>query len=533
MTGVLEPFDVTTASVDAAEAAALAGELVAAARHADAVVGAGAGRSEAPGPERARAATVLATVLAHRGMLARTADLHRWADAVHPGSVSPASAIALVGTGSLDAVTPAADPAVPTLRAAADTLIGRGVRAAAQAGGSAVALADLTRASATLECHGLPVVADDSPAALAALVALRRGEADLARTVLDRAVACDLGGPAFRRRHLLLRSWAGMAAGDPAVARAGLAEIAAVPGPVGARDDLVAVALEAGLARRAGDLRTLLAAWGRAREVVLRHAVDLWSLEAIGELLVAAARLREAGWLAPHVADAEHLLDRLGHPALWAAPWYWQSFLAAVLVEDEPAAMRQAARLRAAACRGQDDGGGEALAPVLAEAAARWLEVLHGDVDTDAVTAVATALRDVGMASDGARLAKEAAARSTERRTLSTMLGVARAVLPTGTARRPEAVEPEPDGPPGAVETSTDTDDDGERTVPGHLLSEREREVAALLLEGMTHRQIGERLFISSKTVEHHVGRIRQRLNVGSSSRTELFADLRSALGTS
>jgi DNA-binding CsgD family transcriptional regulator len=61
------------------------------------------------------------------------------------------------------------------------------------------------------------------------------------------------------------------------------------------------------------------------------------------------------------------------------------------------------------------------------------------------------------------------------------------------------------------------------------LLSDREREVAELILTGLTYRQIGQRLFISAKTVEHHVARIRQRLDV--TSRDELFAQLKIAVG--
>jgi DNA-binding CsgD family transcriptional regulator len=61
------------------------------------------------------------------------------------------------------------------------------------------------------------------------------------------------------------------------------------------------------------------------------------------------------------------------------------------------------------------------------------------------------------------------------------------------------------------------------------VLGEREREVAALVVEGLTYREIGARLFLSAKTVEHHVARLRQRL--GSASRGELFGDLRAALG--
>ena len=43
-------------------------------------------------------------------------------------------------------------------------------------------------------------------------------------------------------------------------------------------------------------------------------------------------------------------------------------------------------------------------------------------------------------------------------------------------------------------------------------LSEREREVGALVIDGLTHKEIGARLYISPKTVEQHVARLRQKL---------------------
>jgi DNA-binding CsgD family transcriptional regulator len=45
-------------------------------------------------------------------------------------------------------------------------------------------------------------------------------------------------------------------------------------------------------------------------------------------------------------------------------------------------------------------------------------------------------------------------------------------------------------------------------------LSNREREVLALIAEGRTNREIGERLFISQKTVGVHVGNILAKLGV-------------------
>ena len=51
------------------------------------------------------------------------------------------------------------------------------------------------------------------------------------------------------------------------------------------------------------------------------------------------------------------------------------------------------------------------------------------------------------------------------------------------------------------------------------VLTEREREVLALVAEGLTNREIGSRLFISAKTASVHLSNLMVKLNV--SSRTE------------
>jgi DNA-binding NarL/FixJ family response regulator len=46
------------------------------------------------------------------------------------------------------------------------------------------------------------------------------------------------------------------------------------------------------------------------------------------------------------------------------------------------------------------------------------------------------------------------------------------------------------------------------------VLTTREREVLAAVAEGLTNREIGERLFISERTVGVHVGHIFDKLQV-------------------
>ncbi len=55
-------------------------------------------------------------------------------------------------------------------------------------------------------------------------------------------------------------------------------------------------------------------------------------------------------------------------------------------------------------------------------------------------------------------------------------------------------------------------------------LSKRELEVVRLLAEGLTNADIGRRLFISPKTAEHHVARIRAKLDLRSRSEAAAWA---------
>jgi DNA-binding CsgD family transcriptional regulator len=516
-----------------AEAAVLAGDLDLALGQADQVL------SEAdrvPPADAVRAGTVAAAVLARRGLLARSAELYRWmGGAMGPGMGSAAvlAVPALIGTGALDeardvlrgpAPVPGAPPRPPTLLAGAEELMAQGVYDSV-AGSPTAALSKLTRAASLLESSHRAALLPDTPAALAALVAVHCGELDVAQSVLERALRVRLGGREAAVRHRLLLGWIALFRGATSAARSALAAASPPRARLEPRDEFLAAALEVALARRTGDLAALIPAWGRAREAIVRHPVDLYVLQQLGELSVAATRLRESSWVEPHLDEAAVLLARLGDPALWAAPLHWSGLQAAMVSENGDAAQRHATALEAAA-------GGSRYAAAMATAAPHWVRMLDAEVDAVAVEAAARGLHAVGMAWEGGKLAGQAAIRTRDRKAMTALLGCARALQSSGPATRPAVpvlgadVATPPDGipvmhvqPAGAPDSSGD---DGQ-------LSDREREVAALVLEGLTYKQIGEQLFISAKTVEHHVARMRQRL--GSGSRGELFAHLRQIVG--
>lgn len=128
------------------------------------------------------------------------------------------------------------------------------------------------------------------------------------------------------------------------------------------------------------------------------------------------------------------------------------------------------------------------------------------------MTAAARALAGHGLTSDATRLAGQAALQAADPKVSALMLQLARDLkLAVGEAAVDTGAEPAaPAGPATAA------------------LSEREREVAELLVRGMPYRDIGAQLFISAKTVEHHVARIRRRL--GAQSRSEMLSMLRAIL---
>ncbi|MGK5440226.1 helix-turn-helix transcriptional regulator [Micromonospora sp. URMC 105] len=487
-------------AVRQAAAAALAGDLDTALRLADRQL------ATAAPADRAEAAAVAATALAHRGQIDRSVELYRWS--------GTASAKSFAAVGALAAGRPADVPVAtgddrpsepPTLHASAARLMADGIRDSI-AGPPTAALSTLVQAAALLEPAGRAVLLPDSPAALAALTGVHCGELDIAERVLDRAAASGTGGPLMARRHRLLQAWIALVRGRTGSAADHLTAVTGGGRPLESRDLLFACALELGIARRNSDLGALQRGWGHALEAVVRHPVDLFTLLPLGELAIAGARLGDLSRLEPYLREARLLLARLDDPPLWSTPLHWSGLHAAILAEEPAAADEHVAALLAAADHNR-------YAAVVAAAATSWVEVLRGTVDPVRVEAAARGLHDAGLCWDGARLAGQAAIRTSDRRAMTTLLDCAR------------MLQGRPVGAKGA-QRATPADADA---VPApHRLSDREREVAELVLAGLTYREIGDRLFISAKTVEHHVARMRSRLNCA--NRTELLALLRTVL---
>ncbi|HEY0718771.1 MAG TPA: helix-turn-helix transcriptional regulator [Streptosporangiaceae bacterium] len=487
---------------------------------------------------RARVLGITAAVLAHRGMLGRAAELYRMTGPPDGAEYPLVAVPVLVGTGALgeaQKVLAGSDgqaDTMPTLLSGVESLIAHGIEESVT-GSSVMALSQLSRAASLLESAASPPLLPDTPAALAALVATHAGEFPAAASILRRAISARQGGQLAATRHRLLLGFLAMTRGYTGDAHALLTAAGADRGRLEPRDELFAAAIAVGLARREGDLSALQSGWSRAREALVQHPVDLYVLLPLGELAVAAARRGEQWWIEPHLRQADALLAQLGEPQLWRVPLNWYGVHAAIAAESPQEARRHVSALAEVATG--------PYAAVLARAAACWMRVLAGAADVDEVVATARQLAGAGVGAEGSRLAGQAAIRATDRKAMSVLLECARAVRPDVS---PGAGEPAPAaardgagdlGPPAPAPVAGPSPKaSGHQRAgtarPGVTLSAREQEIARRVLTGLTYKEIGGQLFISAKTVEHHMARIRRRL--GAQSRRELFGQLQVMLNS-
>lgn len=503
----------TALSSQLADALALTGDCGTAGRLTDQLLGSD------DAAEKAAAVRIAASIAVHDGSAAQAAELFRWLGPYPDAFISAAGAVVSIAAGDLSAARTALSVesgGPPTSTARAARSLADGLLMSLDTPYPA-AVARLGQAITTDQAT--TGVAPDTPAALVTLAALHGGDPVRARSVIGRAVRSGLedGSEAalfVARRHRLLLGWVRMQDGQLSAATSDVAIVGADAdsAPLHRRDALWAAALQTAIARRSGDAGAMQKHWYSAVEVLAEYSMDLFSLLPLGELWVAAARMRQIDRLRHTIDEAFALLGSLGDPVLWSAPLHWAGVHAGILANAPDAVAPHGQALTTAA-------GRSPFARTLATAGRTWLRVLANHVDTDEVTTAARLLAQVGHTWDATRLAGQAALQAPDGRVSGAMLQLARDLKQA--VALDEAPGAEQPAAPEAARAGT------ARPVSSRL-SDREREVAELLLLGMPYRDIGAQLFISAKTVEHHVARIRRRL--GADSRSEMLSMLRAML---
>lgn len=276
-----------------------------------------------------------------------------------------------------------------------------------------------------------------------------------------------------------------------------------------ARDRLLLAVLDAGLARRSGDTARLRDAWRRADPVLVRHNTSWLLIDPLTELLAAGAKIGNTARVAPLLDALNAQIESFAPASPAPSNARWLDLQLGLATDDSAAVTTATDELRQCTSPGTRSQARVDAAPLWAMLMTSRLDTaVAGDGSLPTETAIvdaAAALADGGETWEASRLAGAAAIEFDD----------------PGTARR--LLE-------RARTFTVDVDEaDAEDPLIVLGLSEREADVARLVAEGRTHKETGAQLFISPKTVEHHVARIRQKL--GASSRAELLAIVREAVG--
>ena len=219
---------------------------------------------------------------------------------------------------------------------------------------------------------------------------------------------------------------------------------------------------------------------------------DLWSTDVICELALVASRTHGLAAADDLLTPLSRLSDGHEPSSTVVRTLAWTRLLTGALTDNAGTVAEAAAALEA----GPDS--------LERSAAAVFAQVFAGTVVPEDVEAMATQLREAGLAFEASQLSGAAALRSGDEDATRDLLALSRQIR---NERRQSG---------------------GGRSGDVEALSDREIEVARLVVLGRTHKEIGAELFISAKTVEHHVARIRRKL--GATSRAEMMAAIRDYL---
>ncbi|GAA1928919.1 isoniazid response ATPase/transcriptional regulator IniR [Microbacterium aoyamense] len=460
-------------------------------------------------PDAAIAADTAAAIWSARGLAELADQVYRTHPPTTPDSAARASLAALAAADRDRALAQTGGTRageMPSTLGVSLDLLAQGVRASLD-GAAQTALSDFVRASEMYTSSDETGPVPELPAVVAALAAIHLGELDVARSVIDAAVRDGHGGTWARDRLVLWSAWIALQQERAPEVEAAIQSMIPRARGLSPRDKLLFDALSLAIARRYHDAPALEAAWRGTRESLLRARFDLFSILPLCEFVATAARIGESDRLGPHLTDALARMAALGAPPLWSAHLHWAGIQQGILLGRPDDLAPHARALVAAAPHNR-------LAAMMAQAGRVWTTVLSGDVDADLVEKAATGLASVGLAWDGARLAGHGASRSKDRKAVSQLLACARRLHPRDDMR-PANVESRREAPVVRPRSHAE-------------LSPREREVAVLVVEGKTYAEIGSAIFISPRTAEHHIARIRRRLEA--TTRSDLIAKLRVVL---
>ncbi len=451
------------------------------------------------GSDVAQWASLAASVATIRGRRHQAANIFRWLTSVRGISGACAAAdldhhvvavLALLGDGDVA-------PATAIAAAAADGPPTAGRLARVQVmDGLIASTPDMLVSALPIAVSHHPVRRDIISAAVS--LAILSGDRRAARAVID-------AGRSVRVTDTLLpEASLALLAGeltDPVVQQA--IDIGTDSAALGAIGTFWAHALRLGVARRAGDSGALSAAWEAASATLTTVDPDLFTLLPLIEFWLAAAHLDDLDAVKRAVSATDRILRRLDAP-IWSSAWEFAGVQAAVIAGDHDACADRLARATSFAAHQGSPAEWAVGARGFAELMTPAPTMTTQTIDATVVTAGVAALSRIGMPVEAAQLAGLAAQRSDDAASTTELLQTARRVQsPNGT------------GPEGSSAPA------------GGPLSGREADVAVELVAGYTYREIGERLFISPRTVEHHVARIRSRLDVR--SRSQLMSALRAA----
>ena len=329
------------------------------------------------------------------------------------------------------------------------------------------------------------------------------GDAPAANGLLDQAMTQLSGGPGEATSHRLLSAYTGIVGGDYGAAVEVLAAGESTTWPL--RDRLLYAAIDAAIARRSGDTTRLRDAWARSESILLRPTGSWLFLEPVLELLAAGSRLGDERRVRP---VAEALIDQLrllpdAGPGSAAAAWL--ELQLALAGKDDPGVRLASATLQNLSTSANDAGQElDRRASARVAAAAIWSALTERTAEEAETMAAADLMVAVGDGWEASRILGQAALDQSDPKVARRLLEAARSA---------------------SIEV-TDAAGDGGLVALG--LSEREAEVAQLVCDGKTYKEIGAQLYISPKTVEHHVANIRQKL--GAESRADMVAMVRAAI---